>query len=424
VLPVLNAKVLELAIRTGLALGCEIAPRTKFDRKNYFYPDLPKGYQISQYDEPICRGGSVTLASGQRVGIERVHIEEDAGKSVHGEGGSKVDLNRAGIPLVEIVSRPDLRSPTAAHEYLLLLKQRLRYVQVSDCDMEKGSLRCDANVSVRPRGQGELGTKVEIKNLNSFKMVERALQFEALRQAAVLRAGGRIVQETRLWDDGGGETRTLRAKEGAEDYRYFPEPDLPPVELPADLVPRLRAELPEMPDVRLARFVEVLGLPNYDASVLVAEPELADYFDTVAAACGDAKTASNWVMTEVLRLANERGEDMARFPVPAQALAELIVLQRDGAVNLKAAKRVFAHMVATGDSAVAALRASGLEQISDATALEAMVREVLAAETESVADYRAGKTKALDALKGRIMRASKGRANPTVVGAILARLLG
>jgi aspartyl-tRNA(Asn)/glutamyl-tRNA(Gln) amidotransferase subunit B len=419
VLPVPNERAIELAIRAALALGCTVAAKTKFDRKNYFYPDLPKGYQISQFDEPLAHDGVIGLASGKQAGIERVHVEEDAGKTMHAPAGSLVDLNRAGVPLVEIVGRPDLRTPAEAHEYLGLLKQTLRYAGVSDCDMEKGSLRCDANVSLRESGAEQLGTKVEIKNLNSFKMVERALEYERTRQAILLDRGERVAQESRLWNDEHGETRPMRSKEFAHDYRYFPEPDIPPIHVARAVVDRIRGELPELPGPRARRFAAEYGIPAYDIGVLVAERPVADYFEVVARACGDPKAASNWVMTEVLRALNEAGGRIEEFPVPAAALAELLGLVRSGAVNLQGAKKAFARMVATREAPRAAIAALGLEQISDAGALAPVVKDVLAGAPKVVADLRAGKTKALDALKGMVMRATRGKADPALVDELI-----
>jgi aspartyl-tRNA(Asn)/glutamyl-tRNA(Gln) amidotransferase subunit B len=423
VLPVPNADAVRLAVRAALAFGASVRPSSTFARKNYLYPDLPKGYQISQYEQPYCSGGAVPLGDGRACPLVRIHLEEDAGKLVHGDAGTLVDLNRAGVALIEIVSEPDLRSPADAHAYLENLKRILQYAEVSECDMEKGSLRCDANVSLRARGATTLGTKVEIKNLNSFKMVQRALEYEERRQAAVLAAGGRVLQETRLWNDETGETAAMRSKESAHDYRYFPDPDLPPLVIEPALVAEVRAALPELPAARRARFVSEHGLPEYDADVLLADRHVAEYFERVARATGDAKTASNWVMGEVLRALGERGGDVRAFPVTSERLAALIGGVRDGRVNHQAAKKVFQHLLAHGGEVDEAIRTLGLEQISDEAELAAVVRAVLAENARSVADVRAGKEKAFHALKGAVMRATRGKANPALADALLRRAL-
>jgi len=424
VLPRLNEAAVRVGIRAALALEGRVHRHTRFDRKNYFYPDLPKGYQISQYEEPYCTGGRVPIGEGRFSALERIHLEEDAGKNIHTEGGSLVDLNRAGSALIEIVGKPDLRSPVDAHQFLVNLKQILQYARVSDCDMEKGSLRCDANISVRPKGSTELGTKVEIKNLNSFKMVQRALEYEVRRQTAVLAHGGTVEQETRLWNDEKGETATMRTKESAQDYRYFPEPDLPPVEIPAELVEQVRAEMPELPAARQERFEKEYSLPDYDVGVLLADRDVADYFEALARAVGDAKSASNWMMTEVMQVLNETGAGMPGFPIPAERLAGLITAQQQGAVNRSAARKVFQYMLEHEDDAQAAIRALGLEQISDATELESIVQRVIDENQKAVEDYRGGKAKALHALKGLVMRETRGRSNPRTVEDLLLALIG
>ncbi len=424
VLPVLNGAAVRAAVRAALALGATIHERSQFARKSYFYPDLPKGYQITQYDRPYCSGGTVPLGDGRTCALERIHLEEDAGKSTHTDAGSLVDLNRAGVALIEIVGRPDLRAPTDAHAYLDNLRQILQYATVSDCDMEKGSLRCDANISVRPHGQQQLGTKVEIKNLNSFKMVERALEYELRRQTAVLAGGGTVVQETRLWNEERGETATMRSKESATDYRYFPEPDLPPLEIDAALIEAERRALPELPDARRARLAAAHGLPAHDLTVLLADAAVADYFEAVATACGDAKAASNWTMTEVLRALRERELPVERFPVPPATLAALIRAVADGEVSRQAGKKVFARMLQTGEDTAAAIAALDLGQISDRQTLDPVVRQVLADNAAAVDDYRRGVGKAFHALKGKVMRATGGRANPSVVDDLLRAALG
>ncbi len=423
VLPTLNENALRVAIRAGLALEGSIRRHTKFDRKNYFYPDLPKGYQISQYDQPFCEGGRVPLGDGRYGGLVRIHLEEDAGKSTHTDRGSLVDLNRVGVALIEIVGHPDLRSPEDAHAFLDNLKQILQYAGVSDCDMEKGSLRCDANISVRPIGQHELGTKVEIKNLNSFKMVERSLHYEIRRQSAVLAAGGTIHQETRLWNEERGETSSMRSKESAPDYRYFPEPDLPPIHVSKEMVVEIKNDLPEMPLARRARLEQEHGLPAHDLKVLLADRHVADYFEQVAEASGDAKAASNWTMTEVLRVLNDTGTTVAALPVTPEAVAGIIEAISAGKINHPAAKKVFNHLVEHGGTTADAIAQLGLEQIQDRSQLEPIVRQVVADHPTPVADYKAGKTKALHSLKGMVMKETRGKASPTMVDEILVELL-
>ena len=424
VLPVLNARALELAVRAGIALEGQINPRTRFDRKNYFYPDLPKGYQISQFDQPFCTGGRVPLGDGRYGQLERIHLEEDAGKTTHTGGGSLIDLNRAGAALIEIVGRPDLHSPQDAYALLTNLKQILQYSGVSECDMEKGLLRCDANISVRRCGQAELGTKVEIKNLNSFKMVQRALEYEARRQIATLANGGVIQQETRLWNEEKGESAAMRTKESADDYRYFPDPDLPPVHIPSDWVDELRAEMPELPAARRQRFITEYSLPEYDADVLLQDRHVATYFEGCAQACGDAKLASNWVMTEVLRTLKETRIDISQFPISAARLGALIRSQLAGEISRNAARQVFEHLLSHDMDAEAAVASLGLAQISDRGELTDIIQAVLDANPQPVADFKAGKQKALHALQGLTMKATGGRANPTLVQEILRRVLG
>ncbi len=418
-LPVLNAQAVRVALRAALALDGQVQGHTLFARKNYFYPDLPKGYQISQYDAPFCLGGSVPLGGGRACRLQRIHLEEDAGKSMHGGQSSLVDLNRAGVALIEIVGAPELHSPADAHAFLVHLKQILMFAGVSDCDMEKGSLRCDANVSLRPKGSDQLGTKVEIKNLNSFKAVERALAYEVRRQTAILAAGGALAQETRLWNEERGETAPMRSKESAPDYRYFPEPDLPPLEIGAALLDEVRAALPELPAARRARWRRDYALPEHDLDVLLAEPQIAEYFEAVARASGEPKAASNWVMGEVLRAVRERGVRIADLPAAPERLAELLLALRQGRVHHQAARKVFAHMLEHGASAAAAIAALGLAQAGDRDALEPIVRGIVAANAKAVADYRAGKDKAFHALKGLVMRAAGGKADPKVVDELL-----
>jgi aspartyl-tRNA(Asn)/glutamyl-tRNA(Gln) amidotransferase subunit B len=423
VLPALNRRAVELAVRAALALDGAVQRHTRFDRKNFFYPDLPKGYQISQYAEPYCVGGRVPLGDGRWCALERIHLEEDAGKNIHTGHGSLIDLNRAGVALCEIVSAPELHTPADAHAFLEQLKQILQYAGVSECDMENGSLRCDANISVMAADASELGTKVEIKNLNSFKMVQRALEYEERRQRAILAAGGRVAQETRLWNDEKAESASMRSKESAHDYRYFPDPDLPLLEIPESVVARIRATMPELPAARRERFARQYELPDYDIGVLTADRDLADYFETVATACGDAKSASNWVMTEVARALNESGVRIASFAIGPERLAELVVAQNTERVSRLAAKKVFTEMLRTGCDAATAIGRLDLGQISDPDVLAAVVDRVLAANHVAVAEYRGGKQKVLHALKGLCMKETGGKANPALAERLLLERL-
>jgi aspartyl-tRNA(Asn)/glutamyl-tRNA(Gln) amidotransferase subunit B len=422
VLPVPNARAVELAVRAGLALGCTVHDASGWSRKNYFYPDLPKGYQISQYDRPICTGGALVLEGGKRVGITRIHIEEDAGKNVHDAGPrSYVDFNRGGTPLVEIVSEPDLRSPEEAGAYVKALRQLLRYIEVCDGNMEEGSLRCDANVSIRPRGAAAFGTRVEIKNLNSFRFIEQAIAHEAERQAEVLAGGGKIVQETRLWDTKAGVTRSMRSKEEAHDYRYFPEPDLPDLLLARGFVDEVRGALPELPAQKLERYVAELGLSDYDARVLIEDAAVARFFEAALAAAKNVKAVANWVINELLRELRER--DVATLPFGGKELGELVQLIDDGTISGKIAKEVFSDMLAGGGAPKQIVEKKGLVQVSDAGAIEPLVDEVLAANPDSVAAYRAGKTNVVGFLVGQIMKKSGGKANPKLVNELLRKKL-
>ncbi|HET9582207.1 MAG TPA: Asp-tRNA(Asn)/Glu-tRNA(Gln) amidotransferase subunit GatB [Gemmatimonadota bacterium] len=430
-LPVLNERAVELAVVAALALGCEVQPTSIFARKHYFYPDLPKGYQISQYDRPLATAGGleIVLDDGTRkaIGITRLHLEEDAGKSLHGSDGTRVDFNRCGTPLIEIVSEPDLASPREAYLYLSTLKRSLQYLDVSDCNMEEGSLRCDANVSLRPRGEGALGTKTEVKNVNSFRYVEDALTYEILRQAEALDAGRAVVHETLLWDSARGEARPMRSKEMSHDYRYFPEPDLEPLAVPAARVEEIRSRLPEGPAARAARFVNEYGLPDYDAGVLTATRGMAEYFEAVVERFGDAKEVSNWVMGEVLRLANERGEEVRLEPEPSplspERLAALLRLKSEGAISGSAAKEVLAAVVDTGRDPAAVVEERGLAQVSDTGALEAEIDAVLEAHPDEVAAYRAGKEGLMGFFVGQVMRRTRGKANPQRVNELLRERL-
>jgi len=431
-LPVLNKEAVALAVRASLAIGCEVRERSVFARKNYFYPDLPKGYQISQFDEPLAEHGSIEIdledGSTKRIGVTRLHMEEDAGKTIH-DGFSDsarysyVDLNRAGAPLCEIVSEPDMRSGEEAYAYLTELKQIVQFVGASDCDMEKGQLRCDANVSVRPRGQEELGVKAEVKNLNSFRFVRQAIEYEIARQIAVIEGGGEIQQETRLYNTATGETQTMRSKEEAHDYRYFPEPDLPPLIVSEQWREEIRSQLPELPRARRLRFVNDYGLSDYDAEVLALTKESADYFETAAKTSGDAKTASNWVQGELLGALNGAGKTVEESPVEAERLGELIKLIADGTLSGKLAKGVFAKMFESGKTAAEIVEAEGLKQISDTGELEKIIDGILAANEKQVATYRSGKTSVLGFFVGQVMKATRGQANPKTVNELLAKKL-
>jgi aspartyl-tRNA(Asn)/glutamyl-tRNA(Gln) amidotransferase subunit B len=426
-LPMPNAEAIRLATRGALALGCTVHPTSVFARKNYFYPDLPKGYQISQFDRPLATGGRVAFETADRgrveVGITRLHVEEDAGKLVHDRfpGKTAVDLNRAGTPLAEIVSEPDLRSPAEARAYLTTLRQILVYTGVSDCSMEQGSLRVDANISIRRPGDATLGTKAEVKNLNSFANVERALEAERLRQIARSDRGERIEQVTLLFDVGTGEVRELRSKEESHDYRYFPDPDLPPVVLAPEVIAEQRAALPELPDARRARLETAYGLPAYDARVLTSEIALAEYFESVVSAGVEAKTAANWVMGDVMTSFNESGG----FPVEATRLAALVTLVRDGVVSHQAAKRVYAELSEhPGEEPKAAAQRLGLVQVRDQNALADWVDEVLAAHPAEVARFKGGETKLMGFFVGQVMKRSQGKADPKGVQPVLQEKLG
>lgn len=432
VLPVLNKKVLEFAVRTGLALNCEISRYSKFDRKNYYYPDLPKNFQTSQYDLPICENGHLDVeVDGKKttIRITRAHMEEDAGKLVHhgtsitDSDYSLVDYNRTGTPLLEIVSEPDMRSAKEAVAYMEKLRAILQYCGVSDCKMEEGSLRCDANVSVRPVGQKELGTKTEIKNINSFRGVERAIEYEAMRQAELLEEGGTVVQETRTWDEKEGVTKSMRKKEEANDYRYFPEPDLVPFTVSEEYIEEIRKTLPELPDARKERYMESYGLTSYDADYLTNDKARADYFEAMVAAGADPKEAANWLMGDFAKKLSQSGLEMAAAPVTAAALADLLGLIGKGTISGKIAKQVFSDMWETGKDAETIVKEKGLVQISDTGALEELADRIIAANPQSVADFKAGKKKAVGFLMGQIMKETKGKANPQVVNGILTKKL-
>ena len=426
-LPVLNRRVIEDAVKLGLATDCTIARQSILARKNYFYPDLPKGYQISQYEEPVCSEGTVHVDTdeGRRdIRLVRIHVEEDAGKSIHDIGDDTfIDVNRCGVPLLEIVSYPDIRSAREASAYLQKLRQIVKYLGISDGNMEEGSLRCDANVSVRLKGAEEYGTRTEIKNMNSFKSVEKAIEYEAQRHIDVLEDGGSIDQETRLFDPGSGVTRPMRSKEEAHDYRYFPDPDLVPVQIDDAMLESLKIELPEFPEARAERFVREFGIPGYDAGVLTAEREVADYFEEVVRCCGDAKAASNWVMGEVLRTLKENNIPVALFSVSPERLGGLIGLVAGGKISNTIAKQVFERMLETGDDAKAIVEKEGLAQVSDTAEIERVVQDILEANPGQVDQYRSGKTRIFGFFVGQCMKAMKGKANPVVVNEILKQTL-
>ena len=429
-LPVLNYHAVELATRAACALRCEVHERSVFARKNYFYPDLPKGYQISQYDRPLATAGHLVIGQNAdgtplQVGITRVHLEEDAGKSIHDRfpNATAIDLNRAGVPLIEIVSEPDMRSATEAGSYLRTLKQILEYLDVSDVNMEEGSLRVDANVSARLAGETRLGTKTEVKNMNSFSGVERALDAEFARQCAMLDRGEKVLQQTMLWDGARGEVRPSRTKEGSNDYRYFPEPDLPPLILTKDWIRKVGSALPELPAQRRERFLSEYRLPPADVEVLIANPRLGDYFEAVARPHGDAKAAANWVMGEVMATLNATGTPLAEFRVRPADLARLLDLVRDGIVSHSAAKRIFARMVETGDRPEQIAEREGLTQIGDDAALRGWIDEVFAASPTEAARFAAGERKLQGVLVGMVMKKSGGRADPKRVNQLLAERL-
>jgi aspartyl-tRNA(Asn)/glutamyl-tRNA(Gln) amidotransferase subunit B len=429
VLPVLNVGVVRMAVAFGLAAGATIAPRSVFARKNYFYPDLPKGYQISQYELPVVHDGRIEIrlddGSRKTVGITRAHLEEDAGKSLHEDfrGQSGIDLNRAGTPLLEIVSEPDLRSAKEAVAYMKAIHQLVRYLGICDGNMQEGSFRCDANVSVRPFGRHKFGTRAEIKNLNSFRFVERAILFEVERQIDILESGGSVVQETRLYDPDKDETRPMRSKEEANDYRYFPDPDLLPLEIGHELVAAVRGELPELPWQKRERFIDAYGLSEYDAGVLSAGRAVADYFETVAAGLADKKLAANWVMGELAGALNKAGLDISANPLGADALLGLLRRVEDETISGKIAKEVFEAMWAGEGDADAVIEARGLKQITDTGSVEAVIRDVIAANPQQLEQYRAGKDKLFGFFVGQVMKATGGKANPALVNELLKKLL-
>ncbi|WP_407399818.1 Asp-tRNA(Asn)/Glu-tRNA(Gln) amidotransferase subunit GatB [Anaerovibrio sp.] len=434
VLPTLNKRVLEFAIKAGLALNCEINKFSKFDRKNYYYPDLPKNWQTSQYDLPICENGyvDITKSNGEtkRIRITRIHMEEDAGKLVHSgntikdSDTSNVDYNRTGVPLIEIVSEPDMSSPEEARLYMEKVKSILQYIDVSNCKMEEGNLRADLNVSLRPAGSDVLGTRTEMKNINSFKAVEEALTYEIERQEEVLEDGGHIIQETRTWDPDRGITLSMRSKENAHDYRYMPEPDLVPIITTDEEIEAFRKSLPELPDARKARLEEQYGLSAYDAGIITSSREMAEYFDAVIETGADAKLAANWMMGDLAKNLNAEGLEISASPVDAKRLGEMINLISKGTISSKIAKKVFEEMWKSPDSPEKIVKDKGLVQITDTKAIEEIVDKVIEANQKAVEDYKSGNKKAIGALVGQVMKHSKGKANPQTVNQILAQKLG
>lgn len=432
VLPVINEKVVEFAVKVGLALNCEILPFSKFDRKNYYYPDLPKNFQTSQYDLPIAINGHLDIEVNgvtKRIGVTRVHMEEDAGKLVHSgntidsSDSALVDYNRTGVPLLEIVSEPDMSSAEEARAYLEKVKGILEYLDVSDCKMEEGSLRCDANISLRPRGTTPLGTKAEMKNLNSFRSVQRGIEYETIRQEEILEEGGRIIQETRTWDENKGISLSMRSKEQANDYRYLPEPDLVPIMVDPAKIEEIRANLPELPDARKQRLMDTYGFSEYDAAVITASKAMADYLDESVQCNADAKLVANWLMGEVSKHLNNEGVSILDCPVAPKQLADLIALIEKGTISNKIAKAVFEDMWTSRKDAEVIVKEKGLVQISDSSEIIGIVDAVIAANPQSVADFNAGKDKAIGFLVGQTMKQSKGRANPDMVNSLLRERL-
>jgi aspartyl-tRNA(Asn)/glutamyl-tRNA(Gln) amidotransferase subunit B len=430
-LPVVNRRALEMGVKAALAIHCTIQERSRFARKNYFYPDLPKGYQISMYEMPLATGGWLEIehnGARKRIGITRLHLEDDAAKNLHegfaqSDEKSYVDYNRCGTPLAEIVSEPDLRSPAESYAYLTALKQVMLYTEVSDCNMEEGSLRCDANVSVRPRGSKEFGTKVEVKNLNSFRYLQHALEYEIERHVGVLESGGRLVQETRLWNHAAGRTDSMRTKERAHDYRYFPDPDLLPVHISDAWREEIARSMPELPDARRARFVSAYGITPYDAEVLTATRALADYYEAAVRAGAPAKAASNWLQTELLGRLNEAGKEITESPVKPEAFAELLRIIESGKVTAAVGKKVFTTMFDTGRAPADIIAAEGLAQISDASVIEQACRGVIEKNPDNVAKFRAGNEGVFKFFVGQVMRVTRGQADPQLVNETLRRLL-
>ena len=427
-LPVLNEKVVEYAVRAGLATNCEIAKESKQDRKNYFYPDTPRAYQISQFDLPLCAHGHLDVVvdgKEKTIGITRIHIEDDAGKLVHDNytGGTLVDLNRAGVPLIEIVSEPDMRSAEEAVAYVERLKGILEYIGVSDCKMQEGSLRADVNLSLRPVGQEKFGTRTETKNLNSFRAIARSIEFEIQRQKEILESGGKVYQETRRWDDEAGEGYAMRTKEEANDYRYFPEPDLMPIRLSDEYINNIKDTLPELPESRKKRYIEKLGLPEYDAGIITSSKTLSDFFESATKSCGNAKAVSNWIMTDIIRVAREKGVEYNELPFTPEQFAKLITLIDKGTISGSIAKKVFEEMVETGKEPEKIVEEKGLVQISVEGAIKEVVDKIIAANPQSVEDYKNGKDRALGFLVGQCMKEMKGKGNPQILNKLILEYL-
>ncbi len=427
-LPVVNENLVRYIIKMGLATGCKVAEKSIFARKNYFYPDLPKGYQISQFDTPICFDGFIDIELeeyNKRIGLTRIHMEEDAGKSIHDQDpyNTLVDLNRAGTPLIEIVSEPDLRTPQEAYAYLTKIKQIVQYLEVCDGNMEEGSLRCDANVSVRPRGQEKLGTRTELKNMNSFRNVEKAIEFEIYRQIELIESGGEVVQQTRLWDTSKNQTRIMRSKEEAHDYRYFPEPDLPPIIVTSEMLQEIKEELPELADVRQKRFAEEYGMSEVDAVTITEDRYLADFFEEVAEEAGNPKAASNMVLSEVLRILNEQSINIQEFSVSPARLGELIKLKEEDKINSSAMQTIFDAMLDNEKSAEELAKEMNLIQVSDSGFLEELVDEIIANNPDEVERFKAGKKQLMGFFVGQAMKASKGKANPKMVTQMVTKKL-
>lgn len=428
-LPVLNKKAVDFAIKMGLATGSKIAKFSRFARKNYFYPDLPKGYQISQYEEPLCYDGKITIRLGNKekaIGITRIHLEEDAGKLIHGVGDvgiSLVDYNRCGIPLIEIVSEPDIRSPEEAYAYLIKLKQILEYLEICDCNMEEGSLRCDANISLRLRGEKKFGTKAEMKNMNSFHGVQRALQFEIHRQAKILDKGEKVLHQTLLWNESKGIARPMRTKEQSEDYRYFPEPDLVPLQVDDSWINDIRDTLPELPDEKYNRFIRKYKLRDYDANLLVSDKSLADYFESLAKITEDYTISSNWIQTEVLRVLKEKSIDISQFSISPERMGELLKMVKKGVITASVGKDVFNKMIETDKSPIEIVEKEGLIQVSDESEIEEIIKSVIQSYPEEVEKYRAGKKALFGFFMGQVMKQTKGKANPQLTSKLLKDFL-
>lgn len=427
ILPVLNKKAVDYAIKMALAVNCRINPSNRFARKNYFYPDLPKAYQVSQFAQPLAEHGHINISTGdgsKRIGITRIHMEEDAGKLTHeGATTSQVDFNRCGVPLIEIVSEPDLRTPHEAKEYMRMIRDILDYLEICDCNMEEGSLRCDANISLRPRGQEQLGTKAELKNMNSFRFLQKAIEYEIERQTQVLDEGGTIIQETRLWDEAKGITLSMRSKEEAHDYRYFPEPDLLPVEVDNNWIEQMKAGLPELPEAKCSRFISRYSIPPYDAKMLTGSKAVANYYEECVKLYDDPKIVSNWILGEVFRVLKDEKIDIGQCPITPKYLADLLYEIKTGTISGKIAKTVFEEMAQSGSDPQAIIAEKGLKQISDPSEVEAIIDQVFAANPGPVADYKGGKHKTFGFLVGQVMKTSRGKANPQLVNELLKKKL-